>query len=364
MGATTYTVTTTAESGAGSLKEAIDATGERIVNFSVAGDIKPAVATTQLTILNPGIQINFGSAPGKGVQLRYYRFNVNTDHVILDGLVSVPGGDTVETTNALTVNGNAHDVWIKNSFFAYGADTNIEIYQTSGYDSMYHLRMEDNIIALGLNLNQTPPNGRALLFSRSSGVSPTLDFIFARNLVALCYTRGIEMVGGAGANLENWTAEIVNNLFWGINLCPTFYYAWKALRFENNVIEHSSEATNTTRDVRMYPDSQANVDYSHIYASGNIGKNYDGLGSEREAILESRNGYTHDYEVTTALYLAGQAMPTASVKASVLANAGPANRTNALVQYVIDQVTAGTGLQIDTPADTGIGVDGWDDLTV
>ncbi|MEN6337390.1 MAG: pectate lyase [Phycisphaerales bacterium] len=73
-------VTTLADSGPGSLREAVEASGPRIVVFDVSGTIKLAKS---LYVEEPFITIAGQTAPGDGICLRDATFGVGTDHVVI-----------------------------------------------------------------------------------------------------------------------------------------------------------------------------------------------------------------------------------------------------------------------------------------
>ncbi|MEN6424778.1 MAG: pectate lyase [Phycisphaerales bacterium] len=73
-------VTTLADSGPGSLREAVDASGPRIVVFDVSGTIR---LTQSLYVEEPFITIAGQTAPGDGICLRDATFGVGTDHVVI-----------------------------------------------------------------------------------------------------------------------------------------------------------------------------------------------------------------------------------------------------------------------------------------
>jgi len=79
-GGTVYHVTTLEDGGPGSLREAVEATGPRIVVFDVSGTIK---LTKTLAIEEPFITIAGQTAPGDGVCLRDATLSVGTDHVVI-----------------------------------------------------------------------------------------------------------------------------------------------------------------------------------------------------------------------------------------------------------------------------------------
>ena len=79
-GGRVYHVTTLADSGPGSLREAVDAEGPRIVVFDVSGTIH---LKKTLDVENPFITIAGQTAPGDGICLRDATLAVGTDHVVI-----------------------------------------------------------------------------------------------------------------------------------------------------------------------------------------------------------------------------------------------------------------------------------------
>jgi hypothetical protein len=79
-GGRVYHVTTLDDGGPGSLREAVEAAGPRIVVFDVSGTIR---LTKSLDVEEPFITIAGQTAPGDGICLRDATLGVGTDHVVI-----------------------------------------------------------------------------------------------------------------------------------------------------------------------------------------------------------------------------------------------------------------------------------------
>jgi len=79
-GGTVYEVTNLDDSGPNSLRAAVDASGSRIVVFRVSGTI---ALGSRLIVDDPYITIAGQTAPGGGICLRNYAFQIKADHVIV-----------------------------------------------------------------------------------------------------------------------------------------------------------------------------------------------------------------------------------------------------------------------------------------
>lgn len=79
-GGKVFVVTTLADKGPGSLREAVEAAGPRVVVFAVAGVI---TLETPLAITNPFITIAGQTAPGDGVCVRGQTTEINTHDVVI-----------------------------------------------------------------------------------------------------------------------------------------------------------------------------------------------------------------------------------------------------------------------------------------
>lgn len=102
-GGDVYYVTTLANTGAGSLRNGISGApaGGRTILFKVSGNIQLA---STLTINKPNITVAGQSAPGDGICLQNYSFNIAANNVILRHVRTRLGTNALQEADAMWIN--------------------------------------------------------------------------------------------------------------------------------------------------------------------------------------------------------------------------------------------------------------------
>ncbi len=126
-GGAIYEVTNLNDSGPGSLREAVAASGPRIVLFRISGTI-PLQST--LNITKPYITIAGQTAPVGGICLKNYALNVSTDHVIIRHIRCRPGDNEAKEVDSLNISAG-HNIMIDHCSASWSVDETLSA-STSG----------------------------------------------------------------------------------------------------------------------------------------------------------------------------------------------------------------------------------------
>ncbi|HAN87734.1 MAG TPA: pectate lyase, partial [Erythrobacter sp.] len=120
-------VTTLAKDGPGSLADALDREGPRIIVFEVGGAID--LERSSLTITQPHVTIAGQTAPSPGITILRGGINVNTHDVIIRHLRVAVGSDGLPKRHGWEVDAfstrSAHNLLIENNSFFWGVDENM-----------------------------------------------------------------------------------------------------------------------------------------------------------------------------------------------------------------------------------------------
>ena len=117
-------VTNLNDTGPGSLRSAVDAEGPRIVIFRVSGLISLA---SQIVVKNPFLTIAGQTAPGDGICLRNFTFNIATHDVVVRYLRSRLGDLTSQEADSITLLSGAHDVILDHCSATWSIDESLSL---------------------------------------------------------------------------------------------------------------------------------------------------------------------------------------------------------------------------------------------
>ena len=190
-GGEVFVVTTLADSGPGSLREAVEATVPRIIVFNVAGIIH---LKSPLIIDSPYITIAGQTAPGDGICIAGETVDISTHDVVIRYLRVRRGLITDHMSRDDAVGGNpVGNIIIDHCSFSWGIDENVSLYRYAYYaaEGGKHLIGSECLDTHNLGFGGTW-GGRNTslhhnLFANNTALNPSVgmgfDFNFVNNVI-------------------------------------------------------------------------------------------------------------------------------------------------------------------------------------
>ena len=356
-GGSIYEVTNLNDSGTGSLRACVIASGARTCVFKVGGLI---TLSSPLTITNPYITIAGQTAPGGGITLRKSAggdvFTTQTHDVIIRYITARTGAGGENHVNQVAKNGvELYNIIIDHNSMSWGVDSNLDIwYRVRDFTVQWSIISE----ALDCSTHSKGCHSKGLLAggykgSESGGKGSEnmsiLNNLFAHNgernpLLKIC---GIGQVINNTSYNPYWT--FAHQQF----SCNGSYVNWI-----NNYHKRGPDSTSTT-DLKFLADDGGTCFAGSAYVSGNYGANN---GNWSNAYSGScANKIVTVPAVAPAVNTINATLAKDAVLASAGNNAGVAcdgtwyNRRDSIDTRVVNDVKNGTGRIIDSPSDVG----GW-----
>lgn len=330
-------VTTLADRGPGSLREAVEAEGPRIVVFEVDGDIH---LETPLRINNDDITIAGQSAPGDGICLCDRPLVVNASNVIVRYL-RCRLGDKYEHDADAVSGGNygQKNVILDHLSASWSIDECLSIYKTE------NLTVQWCLIASSLR-NSKHTKGQHGFGGIWGGKNAT----FHHNLLAHHSSRNPRFSSVEGTENVDYRANVVYN--WGykaaygggrngrINFCQNYYKPGPGTKNPTRILDVSDDGTSRYFVNGNFIEGQPAATADNRLAVGG--------GNPHEAVV--------DQEFPRMPFKV-ESSPSALLK-SVLRNVGCSRSRDSFDRAVVSQVRKGTapwGDQgfVDTPEDCG-----------
>lgn len=185
-------VTSLADRGPGSLREALEASGPRIVVFRVGGVIRLA---SPLEVTEPYLTIAGQTAPGQGIVLRGADLRISTHDVIVRGLRLRGGGLVISGPDR--GGAPARNVIVDQSSISWAASENIAV------ATAQDVTIQWSIISESLS-GARPGQGSALLLAESGHRVSVHHNLLAHNSYRNPLIKGDTEVAFASNLIYNW----------------------------------------------------------------------------------------------------------------------------------------------------------------
>ncbi|MEA2110994.1 MAG: hypothetical protein U9P71_02985 [Campylobacterota bacterium] len=194
-------VTNLNSDGPGSLREAVEAVGPRIVIFKVAGIIN--FDGRSLDIVNPYITIAGQSAPEGGITVRGQALEIGTHDVVIQYLKMRTGNELnpAEGADAVSVTDGAYNVIVDHCSISWSNDENIGMW--SDENPMHDITWSWNLISEGL-MHSTASCG--LLTGSNTNTNDMRDITVQHNAF-INFTHRLPLI-------KVKTAKVINNMIY------------------------------------------------------------------------------------------------------------------------------------------------------
>jgi hypothetical protein len=272
------------DSGPGSLREALEASGTRVVVFAVSGTID---VSEQIVVDDPYVTVAGQTAPGGGITLRAGDDNtsglvdISTHDVVIRfmrfraGSPSSVSGENLDGVNIWHDDG--HDVIIDHNSFSWAVDENV-----STWDGAHDITFSWNIIAQGLR-ESTHPDGehsKGLLVSGdATGDISVLHNLFAHN------TARNPQVTSPGR------VQVVNNVIYNYGdsaLQTSNPYGAPQVEIVGNYFRAGPDSDPERYEIDAYPIEEAGEWSLHLL--GNVGPHGTSDGPQADLVSPEDRG--------------------------------------------------------------------------
>lgn len=362
-GGTVYIVTNTNDSGAGSLRQCVEASGPRTCVFEVGGLIS---LNSTLRIANPYITIAGQTAPGGGITLKLgtasEAISVQTSQVIIRYISVRPGPGGSNHGIQVARNGTElNNVIIDHVSLSWGVDSVIETWYRAKDVTFSWL-----IISEGLN-DSTHPKGahsKGLMVGgykgSESGGAGSENISVLNNLMAHNADRNplMQMCG---------IAQVINNVTYD----PIYTFSHQQLNCVSgysyvnwiNNYHKSGPSSTSSSDLKFLPSDEGVCGQGKAYMSGNRGNassgtwsyGFSGSCSGRTDIVVSVPAPAPSVTTTNAQDAYNNVLASAGNSQAIGCDGNWYARRDSIDARIVNEVQTGKGKVIDNPSQVG----GW-----
>ena len=301
-------VTNLNDSGTGSLRACMTASGPRTCVFEVAGYIN---LLTKIVIKTPNLSVFGQTAPYPGIQVRDGSIVVQADDVLIQHIASRPGDRNLPTDGGSGLKASERDgmgVWGVSSSdvvervvfdhvsITWGMDESFSTYTgvnstADGTTPIRNVTISNSLVAEGLNnSNHGDTEGKHSMFSLLG--SNCKNFTYYRNLVTNSNGRHIRMKSNSDIEfLNNYVYNFANTSTSGYNQWNMDYGSSGAanrINFMNNFYRRGPTTADTTSPVFFF--SSLTPLASRVHVAHNIGTNTRPTDSGSEWLIANANG--------------------------------------------------------------------------
>ena len=353
-------VTNLNDSGTGSFRAAVEASGKRIIVFRVGGIVQ---LNSTLILANPFCMIAGQTAPGDGICIKGAGLTIATHDVVVRYLRFRPGdgpGEDPENRDGLQVfpygiNPEAYNIVIDHCSISWGIDENVSFYGALDPSAGYEVRditIQWSIISEGLEESLHPKGGhsKGLLVAGGAHNISMHHCLLAHNV-----ERNPLFKTGTNADLVN---NVLYNAPGGIGFVDEDNGAKHPNPSSLNLVGNIAiEGPNTQGDGYILKvDGQYLKQKAKFYLEGNISKNRNNNSQDEWAGVDLFNTQEKKFRANQPALTAPAVTTSNAFEAydNVLAQAGATVPTrDAVDTRVVSEVESRTGSFIDSPAQVG-----------
>ena len=215
-------VTNLNDSGSGSLRAALEASGTRTVIFRVGGTIN---LSSRLTIYNPNLTIAGQTAPGGGILIKGAQVQVSASNVIIRHIRFRPGSNVGSDHDALriasTSSAEVKNIIVDHCSMSWATDENIGIGAVNKSGVVSNITIQNSILA---------ETGYGSLVTHR-----TYDVTFYNNFFAHNSDRNVRVGGYSDQDEPRFAlrVEFVNNIAYGMRYVSNITYGQKFAAYGN-----------------------------------------------------------------------------------------------------------------------------------